>query len=114
MFWFGFEDQDTLAPAWRPCPFPCKTHPKNQNQQMSIISRISQVQSIDKSIRVFIQNFIEIGQKWLSHGQKTYAWFYEFKFVSALDKSDFRRALKLSNTFRLIDDISTLNSDGTF
>ena len=41
-------------------------------------------------------------------------WFYEFNFISSLYKSDYRRALKLNNTFRLIDDISTLNSDGVF
>ena len=33
-------------------------------------------------------------------------------FIS--DKSDYRRALKLNRTFRLIDDIFTLNSGGVF
>ena len=41
-------------------------------------------------------------------------WFYEYSFINSLYKSDYRRALKLNKTFRLIDDISTLNSDGTF
>ena len=41
-------------------------------------------------------------------------WFYEFNFISTLYKKDYRRALKLRNTFRLIDDISSLNSDGVF
>ena len=41
-------------------------------------------------------------------------WFYEFNFISSLYKKDYRRALALRNTFRLIDDISTLNSDGVF
>ena len=41
-------------------------------------------------------------------------WFYEFNFISSLYKSNYRRALKLNNTFRLINDIYTLNSDGTF
>ncbi len=41
-------------------------------------------------------------------------WCYEFNFISSLYKSDYRRALKLNNTFGLIDDISTLNSDGVF
>ena len=35
-------------------------------------------------------------------------------FINSLDKKDYRRALALRNTFRLIDDISTLNSDGVF
>ena len=38
----------------------------------------------------------------------------EFNFISSLYKKDYRRALALRNTFRLIDDISTLNSDGVF
>ena len=41
-------------------------------------------------------------------------WFYEFNFMSSFYKKDYRRALALRNTFRLIDDISTLNSDGVF
>ena len=41
-------------------------------------------------------------------------WFYEYSFISSLYKSDYRRALKLNKTFRLIDDISTINSDGFF
>ena len=41
-------------------------------------------------------------------------WFYEFNFISSLYRKDYRRALKLRNTFRLIDDISSLNSDGIF
>ena len=32
----------------------------------------------------------------------------------SLYKKDYRHALALRNTFRLIDDISTLNSDGVF
>ena len=36
-------------------------------------------------------------------------WFYEFNFISSLYKKDYRRALALRNTFRLINDISTLN-----
>ena len=35
---------------------------------------------------------------------------YEFKYTSSL----YRRALALRNSFRLIDDISNLNSDGVF
>ena len=35
-------------------------------------------------------------------------------FMSFLYKKDYRRALALRNTFRLIDDISILNSDGVF
>ena len=41
-------------------------------------------------------------------------WFYEFNFIISLYKKDYRRALALRNTFRLIGDISTLNSDGFF
>ena len=41
-------------------------------------------------------------------------WFFEFNFISSLYKKDYRRALELRNTFILIDDISTLNSDGVF
>ena len=40
--------------------------------------------------------------------------FDQFKFISSLYKKDHRRALALRTTFRLIDDISTLNSDGVF
>ena len=41
-------------------------------------------------------------------------WFYEFNFISSLYKKDYRRTLALRNTFRLIDDISNLNSDEVF
>ena len=41
-------------------------------------------------------------------------WYFEFKFINSLYKSDYRSALKLRNTFRLIDDITSINSDGHF
>ena len=41
-------------------------------------------------------------------------WFDEFNFISSLNNKDYRRALALRNTFRLIYDISTLNSDRFF
>ena len=39
---------------------------------------------------------------------------YEFNYTSSFYKKDYRRALALRNSFRLIDDISNLNSDGVF
>ena len=41
-------------------------------------------------------------------------WYFEYNFINSLYKSDYRNALKLRNTFRLIDDISSINSDGYF
>ena len=41
-------------------------------------------------------------------------WYFEFKYVNSLYKSDYRSALMLNNTFRLIDDITSINSDNLF
>ena len=41
-------------------------------------------------------------------------WYFEFTFINSLYKSDYRGALKIRNTFRLIDDITSINSDGHF
>ena len=41
-------------------------------------------------------------------------WYFEYIFISSLYKSDYRSALKLNYTFRLIDDITYINSDGHF
>ena len=40
--------------------------------------------------------------------------FFENKYLESLYKLDYRAAMKLGNTFRLIDDISAINSDGIF
>ena len=39
---------------------------------------------------------------------------YEYDYISRLVKSNYRRALKFNGTFRLMDDISSINSDGVF
>ena len=39
---------------------------------------------------------------------------YEYEYMAKLLKSDYGRALKLNGTFRLRDDISSINSDGVF
>ena len=41
-------------------------------------------------------------------------WFYENKYMEHLCKRDYYSAHKLNHTFRLIDDITSANSDGTF
>ena len=40
--------------------------------------------------------------------------YYENKFLESLYKQDYKSAHKLNGTFRLIDDISSINSDGHF
>ena len=39
---------------------------------------------------------------------------YEYEFISKLIRSNYRRALKFNGCFRLMDDISAINSDGAF
>ena len=39
---------------------------------------------------------------------------YEYEYISKLMKSNYRKALKFRGTFRLMDDISSINGDGTF
>ena len=39
---------------------------------------------------------------------------YEYEYIVKLLKSDYRKALKLKVSFRLMDDISSINGDGTF
>jgi len=39
---------------------------------------------------------------------------YEYQYIIKLMKSDYRKALKLRGSFRLMDDISSINGDGTF
>ena len=39
---------------------------------------------------------------------------YEYEYISKLVRSNYRRALKFNGTFRLMDDISSVNSDGAF
>ncbi len=39
---------------------------------------------------------------------------YEYEYMAQLLKSDYRRALKFNGTFRKMDDISSVNSDGVF
>ena len=39
---------------------------------------------------------------------------YEYEYMAKLLKSDYGRALRLNGTFRLRDDISSINSDGVF
>jgi hypothetical protein len=41
-------------------------------------------------------------------------WFFENSYLEKLYKTDFYSARKLNNTFRLIDDITSINSDGVF
>ena len=41
-------------------------------------------------------------------------WYYENKYMERLCKTDYFSAHKLNYTFRLIDDISSVNSDGIF
>ena len=41
-------------------------------------------------------------------------WYYENKYVDTLYKADYYSARRLNNTFRLIDDITSVNSDGVF
>lgn len=41
-------------------------------------------------------------------------WFYENRYMEKLYKVDYFRARKLNHTFRLIDDITSINSDGVF
>ena len=41
-------------------------------------------------------------------------WYFEFIYISKLYKVDYASALKLNRTFRLIDDITSINSDGLF
>ena len=40
--------------------------------------------------------------------------YYEYKYLDKLYKMDYYSAKRLNNTFRLIDDITTINSDGVF
>ena len=40
--------------------------------------------------------------------------YYEYKYLDKLYKTDYFSAKRLNNTFRLIDDITTVNSDGVF
>ena len=39
---------------------------------------------------------------------------YEYEYMGKLLKSNYRRALKFNGSFRLMDDISSINGDGTF
>jgi len=41
-------------------------------------------------------------------------WYYEYLYISNLYKRDYASARKLNKTFRLIDDITSINSDGEF
>ena len=41
-------------------------------------------------------------------------WYYEYLYISNLYKRDYASACKLNLTFRLIDDITSINSDGVF
>ena len=41
-------------------------------------------------------------------------WFFENRYMEKLYKTDFYSARKLNNTFRLIDDITSINADGVF
>ncbi len=41
-------------------------------------------------------------------------WFYENRYLEKLYKNDYFSAKLLNRTFRLIDDITTINSDGVF
>ena len=41
-------------------------------------------------------------------------WYYENKYLDKLYKVDYYRAKRINHTFRLIDDITTINSDGIF
>ena len=41
-------------------------------------------------------------------------WYYENKYLDKLYKVDYYSAKRLNHTFRLIDDITTINSDGIF
>ena len=41
-------------------------------------------------------------------------WYYENNFIDKLYKVDYHSAKLLNNTFRLIDDITSINSDGIF
>ena len=41
-------------------------------------------------------------------------WYYENKYLDKLNKVDYYSAKRLNHTFRLIDDITTINSDGIF
>ena len=40
--------------------------------------------------------------------------YYEYKHLDRLYKIDYFSAKRLNNTFRLIDDITSINSDGVF
>ena len=40
--------------------------------------------------------------------------YFEYKYLDKLYKLDYHSARQLNNTFRLIDDITSVNSDGTF
>ena len=40
--------------------------------------------------------------------------YYEYKYLDKLYRIDYYSAKRLNNTFRLIDDITTINSDGVF
>ena len=40
--------------------------------------------------------------------------YYEYKYIDRLYKIDYFSAKRLNNTFRLIDDITSINSDGVF
>ena len=39
---------------------------------------------------------------------------YEYEYMAKLLRSNYRRALRFNGTFRLMDDISSVNSDGVF
>ena len=39
---------------------------------------------------------------------------YEYEYMAKLLRSNYRRALKFNGSFRLMDDISSINSDGVF
>ena len=41
-------------------------------------------------------------------------WYFEYIYINKLYKIDYSSARKLNKTFRLIDDITTINSDGVF
>ena len=41
-------------------------------------------------------------------------WYFENRYIEQLYRKDYGAALKLNNTFRLIDDITSVNSDLVF